>query len=123
MSSLVHCRSLNQQILGLPRTSWVPFLIDELGLKGCIEPDEFFHQWEMNLERMVLQVDCMPGAESLVDFFHTRGIPLAVATSSTLHSFSKKKEKHSAMFQKFSNFVCGDDPEVKFGKVLIRSSF
>lgn len=36
----------------------------------------------------------MPGAENLVRQLHARGVPMAVATSSTRRSFNMKRKNH-----------------------------
>jgi HAD superfamily hydrolase (TIGR01509 family) len=107
---------LNQQTLGLPRVAWVPLVLNKLDLTDLISEDDFFHAWEAKLSEAVDGIHAMAGAESLLDFFHSLQIPLAVATSSTSAAFAKKRVKHSQMFDKFEVIVCGDDPMIKDGK-------
>ncbi|XP_063922591.1 probable pseudouridine-5'-phosphatase isoform X2 [Zophobas morio] len=59
----------------------------------------------------------MPGAERLVRHFHTKQIPIAVATSSGQDTYDIKVEHHKSLFSLFSHVVTGGtDPEVKSGK-------
>ena len=107
---------LNQRILGLPRNKWIPLLQDALEIHHLITEDDFFHKWESNLGELTEKVEKMPGVVEMVNFFHSKHIPMAVATSSTSAGFNKKRLKHADIFDKFSCFVCGDDAEIKNGK-------
>ena len=108
--------SLNQRILGLPRDKWIPLLIDELNIRHLITEDDFFHKWEENLAELADKVEKMPGVVETIEYFHSKRIPLAVATSSTSKGFNKKRLKHRDIFDKFTCFVCGDDAEIRQGK-------
>lgn len=49
--------------------------------------------------------------------FHSKKIPIAVATSSSEETYNIKVAKHAALFSLFSHVVTGgSDPEVKHGK-------
>lgn len=56
------------------------------------------------------------GAEILVRHLHDCGIPLAVATGSSLHTYQLKVSKHKDVFSSFHHIVCSDDKEVLNGK-------
>ena len=56
------------------------------------------------------------GAAALVKHLQTCGIPLAVATGSSLHTYQLKVSAHSDVFSCFHHVVCSDDSEVKNGK-------
>ena len=47
---------------------------------------------------------------------NTHQVPIAVATSSSSHSFKLKTTNHSGLFSLFDTLVLGDDPRVKNGK-------
>ena len=100
--------------MGLRSSDWVPLVLKELDLTNDISENDFFNAWERNLHDLVQEVEFMPGALDLISFFVNKGIPLAVATSSTSHSFQNKMSRHKSIFQKFKLFVCGDDPYVLF---------
>ena len=56
------------------------------------------------------------GAAALVKHLQACGIPLAVATGSSLHTYQLKVSSHSDVFSRFHHVVCSDDSEVKNGK-------
>jgi len=57
------------------------------------------------------------GAERLVRHLHSKGVPIAVATSSDLKSFELKTGNKGTFFSLFNHIVTGgSDPEVKQGK-------
>lgn len=56
------------------------------------------------------------GAESLIRHFQSCGIPLAICTGSSAHTYDRKISKLRDLFSGFSHAVCSDDPEVKNGK-------
>lgn len=57
-----------------------------------------------------------PGAAALVRHLHACGIPLALATGSSLHTYQLKVSKHTDVFSSFHHVVCSDDEEVLNGK-------
>ena len=56
------------------------------------------------------------GAALLVKHLNRCGIPLAVATGSTIHTYQLKISMHSDVFSCFHHVVCSDDNEVVKGK-------
>jgi pseudouridine-5'-monophosphatase len=58
----------------------------------------------------------LPGAKALTTHFFKRGIPQALATSSSSPMFEAKYEKHKLWFSQFKEIVRGDDSELKEGK-------
>ena len=56
------------------------------------------------------------GAAELVRHFHKIGMPLAICTGSSQHTYEAKVSKRKELFSCFSHVVCADDKEVKNGK-------
>ena len=90
-------------------------MIDETGIPVTVE--EF-----MVLEREVYSeemksLNLMPGAECLVKHLYSHGIPMAIATGSTIESFAIKTAKFGSFFKVgnyFNHIVkTRDDPDVK----------
>ena len=73
-----------------------------------------FYCFEHSVESFVLF--CL-GAERLIRHFHSKGIPLAVATSSSERSVQLKLKNYQELFSCIGHFVMGSsDPEVVRGK-------
>ena len=58
----------------------------------------------------------LTGSAPIVKHLHTCGIPLALATGSTKHSYTLKVSRHTELFSCFHHVVCSDDEAVKCGK-------
>lgn len=57
------------------------------------------------------------GAERLLRHLHSKGVPIALATSSSRENYDLKTQRHQQVFQLFDHIVTGSsDPEVKRGK-------
>ena len=57
------------------------------------------------------------GAERLLRHLHSKGVPIALATSSSRENYELKTQRHKHVFELFSHIVTGSsDPEVKRGK-------
>ncbi|KAG2221039.1 hypothetical protein INT45_009288 [Circinella minor] len=69
----------------------------------------------MHEERFPL-VKPLAGVERLVRHLHAKGIPMAVATSSTRSRFELKTTLNKELFSLFDHIVCGDDAGIKHGK-------
>jgi len=84
-------------------------LVDRLDLP--LTPAEYVAERGAELARLVTTSEPIAGAPELVARLGSRGVPCAVATSSS-RSWFELKTGHHAWFQRFSVVVCGDDPEV-----------
>ena len=57
------------------------------------------------------------GAERLLRHLHSKGVPIALATSSSRENYELKTQRHKHVFELFHHIVTGSsDPEVKKGK-------
>jgi HAD superfamily hydrolase (TIGR01509 family) len=70
--------------------------------------------WHHHLNQLLASAKALPGAYDLIHSLHSRGIPIALATSSLRQAVAIKRQCHEAMFACFSAIVCGDD--VRAGK-------
>ncbi|KAJ0407882.1 hypothetical protein P43SY_009169 [Pythium insidiosum] len=107
---------IRKAILGRPSAVWTRMVIADCGLEGRIEPRAFAEQWEANMAAMFHEMEEMPGATAFLRRMHARGIPMALATSSSRAAVEAKRKHHEELFSYFSVIVCGDDSDVKNGK-------
>jgi pseudouridine 5'-phosphatase len=66
-------------------------------------------------EALLVQAEPMPGARELVNRCHERGLPMALATSSSRSAVDLKARPHPWL-QQIHVRVHGDDPELRRGK-------
>lgn len=111
-----HSTALHKTLLGRPSAEWTLMVLDALELHGALPPLELAREWERNLHAMLPQVRALPGALELLRDLHARGVPLALATSSSAHAVAAKRAAHPELFAHFAVIVCGDDPLVARGK-------
>jgi HAD superfamily hydrolase (TIGR01509 family) len=107
---------INKLTLGKRGDVWPQLVIDALGLQDVLSPDELHTEWEERMAASYGDVIKLPGAQMLVEGFHYRGIPMAIATSSSSAAVAVKRRTHEDLFSKISIVICGDDSEVKHGK-------
>jgi pseudouridine-5'-monophosphatase len=89
------------------------YLIDQLRIPMTVE--EFLDERQPILEGLLATCSAMRGAEGFVRTLSSRGIPIAVATSSDRKLFELKIGSHD-WFHLFDAIVCGDDPRVRAKK-------
>lgn len=102
--------SVKAEIIGRSSLEGARHTIDALSLP--LSPEEYLEERGVHLDRLFANVPLMRGAQELVTTLLDRGIPIAVATSSTRPLFLQKTAPH-AFFGRFDAVVCGDDPRVK----------
>lgn len=111
-----HSKALHKAILGRPSAEWTRMVIDALALHDAIAPLELARQWESNMHAMMAEVEVLPGALELLRELRARGVPLALATSSSSDAVAVKRQFHPELFAHFDVIVCGNDPAVARGK-------
>lgn len=105
---------IKTKMLGLKETMAAQILVDSLQIP--LTTEEYLRRRnKMQNERFP---DCkpLPGVEKLVCHLKSRGIPIAVATSSHRGAYNVKTSKNTHLFELFDAIVTGDDPNVAKGK-------
>ncbi|KZS15742.1 Pseudouridine-5'-phosphatase [Daphnia magna] len=80
-------------------------------------PDEYLLATSEVLCKLFPTCKLLPGAERLLRHLHSKGVHIALATSSSRENYELKTTHHGSVFQLFKHIVTGSsDPEVKHGK-------
>lgn len=106
--------SIKSNMIGRPSLESALYLVDVLSLP--ITAEEYLRRRAIRLDELFPQAKEKPGAEAFVRELASRGVPIAVATSSERHLFERKTLEHGDWFSLFDAVVVGDDPRVKKGK-------
>ena len=101
-------------MIGRPALDSARYLVRTLALP--ITPEDYLAEREAMFQTLMPTAAAMPGARALTDALRARGVPRAVATSSTRPLFALKTTRHRDWFAEFSAIVLGDDPRVARGK-------
>ena len=109
----VYSWELKRHIMGRAPGQGATWLVRELDLP--ISPEQYLQERAVWLRRLFPQCPAIEGAESLVSRLHSRGVRLAVATSSEREMYDLKIISHS-WFSLFQSVVCGDDPRLTQAK-------
>lgn len=106
--------ALKQNTIGRGARDLSEYVINALELPLSV--DEFLEVRQPMLDERFPLALPMPGAEALVRHLAASGIPIAVGTSSSIHYFHAKTERHQAWFELFETVVTADHPEVGAAK-------
>jgi pseudouridine-5'-monophosphatase len=106
--------SVKAHMIGRPALDSARHLVAALDLP--LSPDEYLAERAVLFEDLMPAAEPMPGARELTAALAARGVPMAVASSSTRAMFELKTTRHRAWFRGFSAIVLGDDPRVRRGK-------
>ena len=106
--------ALKQNTIGRGARDFSEYVINALELPLSV--DEFLEVRQPMLDERFPLALPMPGAEALVRHLAASGIPIAVGTSSSIHYFHAKTERHQAWFELFETVVTADHPEVGAAK-------
>jgi pseudouridine-5'-monophosphatase len=105
---------VKSHMIGRPALDSARHLVRELALP--ISAEEYLHEREAMLETLMPTADAHAGARELVAALAARGVPQAVATSSSTRMFELKTRRHRDWFATFAVIVRGDDPRCARGK-------
>jgi pseudouridine 5'-phosphatase len=86
-------------------------IVDALALP--LLPEELVRERDLTLVGLLGSAPPLPGARAFTDALSTRGVPLAIATSTESRLFSIKAAAHRDWLSIFGAVVCGDDPRVR----------
>ena len=106
--------SVKGNMIGRPAGDSARYLVDVLELP--ISPEEYLREREVLFRTLMPTAEAMPGARALTAALRTRGVPVAVATSSARPVYELKTTHHRSWFAGFDVVVTGDDPRVARGK-------
>lgn len=93
---------------------WSRIIIERLGLEGKLAPADFVAGWERFLESVYPEMELTRGADALTAALAARGVPQAIATSSSATAVAKKRLPHGPLFGRMRHVVTGN--EVSRGK-------
>lgn len=102
------------RMIGRPNADAAAYLVATLGLP--LTAEEFLLERGPIIEALFPTAVPLPGAVELTKHLHAHGVPHALASSSTRHTFELKTGNHREWFARFDQLVLGDDPEVHAGK-------
>jgi len=106
--------SIKGNMIGRPAIDSARYLVDALSLP--ITPEAYLEERAVLFEELMPAAEAMPGARALTTALAARGIPMAVATSSSRTMYELKTTHHRPWFASFAAIVLGDDPRVWRGK-------
>jgi pseudouridine-5'-monophosphatase len=106
--------SVKASMIGRPALDSARHLVAALALP--ITPEDYLREREAMFETLMPTATAHRGARELVAALAARGIPQAVATSSSSRLFELKTRQHRDWFASFAVVVRGDDPRCAHGK-------
>lgn len=93
--------------IGRPSIDAARVLVDQLRL--AITAEEFIAARSVRMDEALRACEPMPGARAFVASLSAAGIPIAIATSSTPHSYARKTERHGVWLGGASTVVTSAD--------------
>lgn len=105
--------SIKQHMIGRDSGESATYLVETLELP--ITGEDYLRMRDPMLREAFKQVEPMPGAETLVRSLKSKGVPIAVATSSSQEFFDLKQSQH-AWFELFDTIVTSSHAKVQRAK-------
>lgn len=102
--------SFRASIVGQPADVAIPKLVKHFQLE--VTAEELLAEFDREALEVLPQSKPLPGVERLVKHLHERGIPMAVATSTTRARYEATSRNLKHLFSLFSHVVTMDDPEM-----------
>jgi pseudouridine-5'-monophosphatase len=105
--------SIKSNMIGRRAEESSRYLVKALALP--ISPEDYLQQRDVLLKQAFPSCAELPGARKLISHLSSRGIPIAVASSSSREMYDLKTQNHP-WFSLFDVVVTGDDPDIDQGK-------
>ena len=105
--------SIKSNMIGRRAEESSRYLVNALALP--ISPEDYLQQRDVLLKQAFPSCAELPGARKLISHLSSRGIPIAVASSSSREMYELKTQNHP-WFSLFDVVVTGDDPDIDQGK-------
>ena len=105
--------SIKSHMIGRRAEESSRYLVNALALP--ISPEDYLQQRDVLLKQAFPSCAELPGARKLISHLSSRGIPIAVASSSSWEMYELKTQNHP-WFSMFDVVVTGDDPDIDQGK-------
>ncbi|HEX6243771.1 MAG TPA: HAD-IA family hydrolase [Polyangiales bacterium] len=104
---------LKRKIMGGDSREGAITVIEALGLP--LTPEQYLIDREVELNRLIPGIRCMPGAEDLIARLRSAEVPCCIATSGHRPVTDLKLAQH-AFLRSLGPVVCGDDARMTRGK-------
>lgn len=103
-------------IMGRVGREGAQLMIDKCSLPLSV--DQFVERIGQEYEKIFVEpVEPMPGAVRLIKHLSAKGVPIAVATSSSSKAFDWKVKHHQELFSLFNHIIVASaEPEITKGK-------
>jgi len=101
----IYTWEIKSRLMGLMGLEAAAAIVEALDLP--ISPQEYASSVQVVLKDLFPHSQLLPGVERLVRHLHAKGVPIAVATSSSRENFELKTQRHSQLFGLFDHIVCG----------------
>lgn len=105
--------SIKSNMIGRRAEESSRYLVNALQLP--ISPEEYLHERDALMKVAFPHCAELPGARRLISHLSNRGVPIAVASSSSRELYELKTQNHP-WFEMFDIVVTGDDPDINLGK-------
>jgi len=101
---------VKSKMMGRKQDDAARFLVSHLGIESELSGVEFTRRLNPHLDELFGNVPLLPGVEKLLLHCRAKGIPMAVATSSSGDRYKMKTANHKGLFSEvFDAIVTGDD--------------
>jgi len=105
--------SVKRHVVGGDPMRGARFVVEHLQLG--ISAEQYIEEREILMRELCKTAAAKPGAATLIEAFHARGIPMAIGTSSQRELAELKLSSH-AFASRITHMVCSDDPGIASGK-------
>mmetsp|Transcript_30416 Transcript_30416/g.74031 ORF Transcript_30416/g.74031 Transcript_30416/m.74031 type:complete len:662 (-) Transcript_30416:351-2336(-) len=108
--------NLHSKICGLRIQEMATVILDSNRLLDRVDPENFIKRYYEFMQEKYDSLELVPGTMDLLKALKAKGLPIALATSSTRDSLERKMARHKEAMDMFDVVITGDDAMVNFGK-------